>query len=72
MPKNIRLNSTYYFIMKILRKRKLQQIVYNHSSDIDFEDFMDLYKKCNAEPYSFLVTDTTLTSDNPSRFRNNL
>ena len=33
---------------------------------------MNLYKKCTAKPYSFLVTDATLTSDNPSRFRKNL
>ena len=44
----------------------------NHSSDTDFQDFMNLYKKCTAKPYSFLVIDTTLASDNPLRFRKNL
>ena len=39
---------------------------------IDFKDFMNLYKKCTAKPYSFLVIDATLASDNPSRFRKNL
>ena len=72
VPKNIRLNSTHYFVMKIPNKRELQQIAFNHSSDIDFQDFMNLYKKCTAKPYSFLVIDTTLTSDNPLRFRKNL
>ena len=72
VPKNIRLNSTYYFIMKIPNKQELQQIAFNHSSDIDFKDFMNLYKKCTAKPYSFLVIDATLASDNPSRFRKNL
>ena len=48
------------------------QIGLNHSSDIDFKDFMKIYKKCTAEPYSFLVNDTTLRSDNPLRFRKNL
>ena len=43
--KNIRLNSTHYFIMKILNKQQLQQIGFNHSSYIDFQDCMDLYKK---------------------------
>ena len=43
--KNIRLNSTHYFIMKIPNKRKLQQIAYNHASDIDFKDIMNLYEK---------------------------
>ena len=57
--------------MKIPNKRELQQISFNHSSDIDFKDFMNLYKKCSAKPYSFLVIDATLASDNPSRFRKN-
>ena len=65
VPKNIRLNSTFDFIMKILSKRKLHQIAFNHSSDIDFKNFMNLYKKCTAKPYSFLVVDATLASDNP-------
>ena len=72
VPKNVRLNSTYFFIMKIPNKRELQQIALNHSSDIDFKDFMKIYKKCTAEPYSFLVNDTTLPSDDPLRFRKNL
>ena len=45
VPKNFRLNSTHYFIMKIINKKELQQIAFNHSSDIDFQDFMNLYKK---------------------------
>ena len=72
VPKDIRLNSTYFFIMKILNKRELQQIALNHSSDIDFKDFMKIYKESTKEPYSFLVNDTTLQSDNPLRFRCNL
>ena len=44
VPKNIRLNSTHYFVMKIPNKRELQQIAFNHSSDIDFQNFMNLYK----------------------------
>ena len=57
--------------MKILNKRGLQQIVINHSSDFDNEDFINLYKKCSAKPYSFLVIDTTLSLDNPLRFKKN-
>ena len=56
--------------MKILNRRKLQQISFNHYSNINLQDFMNLYKKCTANPYSFLVIDTT--SDNPLPFRNNL
>ena len=54
VPKNVRLNSTHYLVMKILNKRELQQITFNHSSDIDFQDFMNLYKKCNTNQYSVL------------------
>ena len=69
VAKDLRLNSTHFFIMKFPNKRELQQIVLNHSSDIGFKDFMKIYKKCNAEPYSFIVLDTTLPSYNPLRFR---
>ena len=55
--------------MKIFNKRELQQIALNHSPDIDF---MNIYKKCTTEPYSFLVNVTTLPSDDPLRFRKNL
>ena len=72
VPKNIRLNSLYNFIMRFPNKRELQQTVFNHSSDIDFQDFMTLYKKCTAKPYSFLVIGATLASDNLLRFRKNL
>ena len=71
VPKNIRLNSTHYSVMKIPNKRELQQIVFNHSSHIDFQDFMNLYRKCTAKPYSFLVIETTFPSDNPLSFREN-
>ena len=72
VPKDVRLNSTHFFIMKIPNKRELQQIALNHSSHIDFKDFMNIYKKCTAKLYSFLVNDTTLPSDDPLRFRKNL
>ena len=58
VPKNIRLNSMHCFIMKIPNKQEFQQI-----------DFMNLYRKCAAKPYSFLVIDATLPSNNPSYFR---
>ena len=55
--------------MKVPNKREL---ALNHSSDIDFKDFIKIYKKCTAKPYYFLVNDTTLPSDDPLRFRKNL
>ena len=67
--KDVGLNSTHFFIMKIPNKRKLQQIALNHSSDINSKDFIKIYKKFTAEWYSFLVNDATLASGNPLRFR---
>ena len=72
VPENIRLNSTHYFIMKIPNKRELKPIALNHSSDVYFQDFLNLYKKCTTKLYSFLVIDAALASNNPSSFRKNL
>ena len=58
--------------MKSPNKREPEQIVFNLSSDIDIQDLISLYKKCTAKPYSCLVTNTTLASDNSSRFEKNL
>ena len=69
VPKDVRLNTTHFFIMKIPNKRELQQTSLNHSFDIDFKDFIKIHKKCTDEPYSFLVNDTMLASYNPLRFR---
>ena len=52
--KNIRSNPMHYFVMKVPKKQELQQITFNHSSDIDFQDFMNFYKKGTAKPYFFL------------------
>ena len=68
VPKDVRLNTTHFFIMKIPNKREIQQIAIDHSSNIDTKDFIKIYKKYTDEPYSFLVNDTTLTSNNPLRF----
>ena len=66
VPKTIILNATHYFIMKF------SLIAPNHSSDIDFKDFMKLYKEYTKEPHSFLMNNTTSSSDIPLRFRKNL
>ena len=68
-PKDVRLNSTHFFVMKIPNKRELQKIALNHSADIVFKDYMKTYKKYTIEPYSFLINDTILASDNLLRFR---
>ena len=51
---------------KIPNKPEFQQITFNYSSD--FEDVTNLYKKCVGKPYSFLVNDTTLASDNHYKY----
>ena len=71
-PKDVRLNSTHYLIRKINNKRELQNIATNHSADIDYEDFMKIYRECTREPYSFLTIDTTLPSSNPLSFTKKL
>ena len=72
VPKDVRLNSTHYLIMKTNNKRELQNIAINHSADIDYQDFIKIYRECTKEPYNFLTIDTTLPSSNPLRFRKNL
>ena len=49
-PKNVRLNSTHFFIMKIPNKREFQQTALNNSSDISTKDFIKIYKKYTAKP----------------------
>ena len=72
VPKGVRLNTTHIFVMKIPNRIEYQQIAISHSSDIDFKDFINIYKKCTDKPYSFLVIDTTLPSNSLLRFRKNL
>ena len=55
--------------MKIPDKRELQQIALNNLLDISAKDFINIYKKYTAKPYSFLVNDAMLALDNPLRFR---
>ena len=72
VPKDVRLNSTPFFVMKIPNKRELQKIALDHSSDINCKDFIKIFKKSTSEPHSFLVNDAMLASDNPLRFRENV
>ena len=58
--------------MKVPNKRELQQIALNYSSDIYSNDFIKIYKKYTAKPFSCLVNDATLASDNPLKFGKNL
>ena len=59
VPKDVKLNSTHYFIMKINNKRGLKNIAINESADIVYQDFMKIYKECIKELSNFLTIDTT-------------
>ena len=68
VPKELRLNSTQYLIMKTRNKRVLLSIAINHLADIDYKDFMKIYRKCTNKTYYFLTIDTTLPVNNPLCF----
>ena len=70
-PKDARLNSTHYVIMKIQSKKKSQNIAQENSGDIDFKDFLKIYTDYTSEPYSCMIIDTTVPSSHPMRFRIN-
>ena len=53
VPKNVRLNSTHYLIIKVINRRELQNIAITHSADIDYKDFMKIYRECTKEQYFF-------------------
>ena len=72
VPKDFRLNSTQYLTMKINNRKELQNTAINHSADIDYKDFMNIYRECTKEPFNFLTIDTTLPASDPLRFRKNL
>ena len=69
VPKDVRLNSTHFLIMKISSKQYLQSITINSSKDLDYNDFVKIYRKCTRESYSFLTIDTTLPACDPLKFR---
>ena len=72
VQKDVRLNTSHIFIAKIPSKREFQQIAINHSSDISTKGFVNIYRKYTDEPYSFLVIDTMLSSNNLLRLTKNL
>ena len=66
MPKDIRIISRHFFIVKIPNKQEIQQIAFNHSSDVDFRHFMI---KTKNKKHILFVIGATLASDNPLHFR---
>ena len=72
VPKDVKVNSTHYLIMKINSRKELQNIAIDRSADIDYQDFMKIYRECTKESYNILTIDTTLPATNPLRFRKNV
>ena len=72
VPKDVRLNSTNYLIMKISNKKELQNTADTHSINIAYQDFINIYRECTKKPYNFLTIDTTLLDSDSLRFRKNL
>ena len=72
VPKDMKLNSTHYLVMKINNNRELQNSSNDHFADTDYKDYMKIYKKCTKNRISFLKIDTTLPAIDPLRLRKNL
>ena len=53
VPKDVRLNSTRYLIIKINNRKELQNIAINHSADIDYKDFVKIYRECTKNRILF-------------------
>ena len=71
VSKDVRLSSTHYLIMKISNRRELQNIAINHSCDVDYKDFLKIYRECTREPFNFLTINAMLPASDPLRFRKN-
>ena len=67
----MRLNCTHHLIFKVYNRKELQEIAIDHSADIDYKNFLKIYRNCTKEPYSFLTINTTLSSSDPLKFRKN-
>ena len=48
-PKDVRLNLTHYLSMKINNRKELQNVATDHCADIDYNDFMKIYRECTKE-----------------------
>ena len=60
VPKDVRLNCIHYVIFKLNSRRELKNIAIKHSADIDYKDFLKIYKNCTRESY-YLTINTILT-----------
>ena len=44
VPKDVRLSSTYYLVLKVNNKRESQNHAVNHSVDTGYNDFLKIYR----------------------------
>ena len=72
VPKDVRLNLTHSLTMKINNQTESQNIAINHSADINYKDFVKIYRECTKKQYSFLKIDTMLPAGDPLRFTKKL
>ena len=61
-PKDARLNSTHYILMKMGNKKELKSTAEENSGHLDFKDFLKIYNYCTKDPYSFMMVDTRPTA----------
>ena len=61
-PKDARLNTTHYILMKIGSKRELKYIAEEKLGYLDYKEFLKIYNYCTKEPYSFMLIDTRPTA----------
>ena len=61
-PKDARLNSTHYIILKIGNKKEQKSIAEENSGHLDFKEILTIYNYCTREPYSFMMVDTRPTA----------
>ena len=61
-PKDARLNSTHYILMKTGNKKELKSIAEENSGNLDFKEFLKIYNHCTRDPYSFMMVDTRTTA----------
>ena len=62
IPKDAKLNSTHYILMKIDNKKELKSIAEEKSGHLDYRDFLKMYNYCTKEPYSFMMIDVRPTA----------
>ena len=61
-PKDARLNSTHYILMKMGNKKELKSIAEENSGHLDFKNFLKIYNYCTKDQYSFMMVDTRPTA----------